>query len=72
MLVSSKVSDEVTLVYTKNERYATINLTPSNTLAGFFSGDYGSDVVISVVHPASIANQNPYENLDYKNLPESP
>jgi len=72
VLVSSKVSDEVTLVYTKNERYATINLTPSNTLAGFFSGDYGSDVVISVVHPASIANQTPYENLDYKNLPESP
>ena len=45
VLVSSKVSDEVTLVYTKNERFATINLTPSNTLAGFFSGDYGSDAV---------------------------
>ena len=72
VLVSSKVSDEITLVYTKNDRYATINLTPKNTLGGFISGDYGSDVVISVVHPASIANQNPYENLDYKNLPESP
>ena len=55
VLVSSKVSDEVTLVYTKNERYATINLTPSNTLAGFFSGDYGSDVVIEF--SSSIANQ---------------
>ena len=72
VLVSSKVSDEISLVYTKNERFATINLTPSNTVAGFFSGDYGSDVIISVVHPASIANQNPYENLNYKNLPESP
>jgi hypothetical protein len=72
VLVSSKVSDEISLVYTKNERFATINLTPTNTVAGFFSGDYGSDVVISVVHPASIANQNPYESLDYKNLPESP
>ena len=72
VLVSSKVSDEISLVYTKNERFATINLTPSNTVAGFFSGDYGSDVIISVVHPSSIANQNPYEDLNYKNLPESP
>ena len=72
VLVSSKVSEEISLVYTKNERFATINLTPTNTVAGFFSGDYGSDVVISVVHPASIANQTPFKDLDYKNLPESP
>ena len=32
----------------------------------------GSDVVISVVHPEAIADQNPYDELTYENLPESP
>ena len=40
--------------------------------AGFFAGDYGSDIDISVVHPDAIGIQNPYEALNYENLPESP
>jgi len=71
-LLSSKVGEEVTLVYTKNGRIATVDLKPSRTFAGFIQGDYGSDVVISVVHPDSISLQNPYEDLDYNNLPEVP
>ena len=71
-LLSSKVGEEVTLVYTKNGRIATIDLKPARTFAGFFQGDYGSDVVISVVHPDSISLQNPYEDLDYNNLPDMP
>jgi len=71
-LVSSKVGEEVTLVYTKNGRFATIFIAPRDTVQGFITGDYGSDVVISVVHPDAIANQNPYEDLTYENLPETP
>ena len=33
---------------------------------------YGSDVVITVVHPDAISLQNPYEDLDYSNLPDIP
>ena len=71
-LVSSKVGEEVTLVYAKNGRFATIYIAPKNTVAGFISGDYGSDIDISVVHPDAIAAQNPYGDLSYENLPESP
>jgi hypothetical protein len=71
-LISSKVGEEVTLVYSKNGRFATIFISPRNTFQGFISGDYGSDVVISVVHPEAIADQNPYDELTYENLPESP
>jgi len=71
-LISSKVGKEVTLVYAKSGRYATVYITPKNTLGGFFSGDYGSDIDISVVHPDAIAVQNPYENLNYNSLPETP
>ena len=71
-LVSSKVGEEVTLVYTKNGRFATIFIAPRDTVQGFITGDYGSDVVISVVHPDAIANQNLYEDLTYENLPETP
>ena len=35
------------------------------------TGDYGSDIDISVVHPDAIGIQNPYENLDYESLPEA-
>jgi hypothetical protein len=38
-------------------------------LGQFFSGDYGSDIVISVVHPNAIADQLPYAGLNYDNLP---
>ena len=71
-LISSKVGEEVTLVYAKNGRFATIFIAPRDTIQGFITGDYGSDVVISVVHPDAIGDQNPYEDLTYENLPESP
>jgi hypothetical protein len=71
-LVSSKVGEEVTLVYAKNGRFATIYIAPKNTVAGFISGDYGSDIDISVVHPDAISTQNPYNDLNYSNLPETP
>lgn len=71
-LISSKVGEEVTLIYFKNGRYATLEMKPRNTVAGFVAGDVGSDIVISVVHPDAIANQNPYFDLDYNNLPEVP
>ena len=71
-LVSSKVGEEVTLVYFKNGRYATLEMKPRRTAAGFIAGDVGSVIVISVVHPDAIANQNPYDDLNYSNLPEVP
>ena len=71
-LMSSKVGEEVTLVYAKGGRFATIYISPRNTVGGFVSGDYGSDIDISVVHPDAIAIQNPYEDLNYDALPELP
>ena len=71
-LISSKVGEEITLVYEKSGRYATIYLAPRGTFTGFIQGDSGSDINISVVHPNAIATQNPYEDLDYDNLPEVP
>ena len=47
-------------------------MIPRRTAAGFIAGDVGSDIVISVVHPDAISNQNPYNDLDYNNLPEVP
>ena len=72
LLISSKVAEEISLVYAKEGRYATIYITPTTGVGQFFSGDYGSDIVISVVHPDAVANQNPYNDLDYNNLPEEP
>ena len=71
-LISSKVGEEVTLVYAKNGRFATINLVPRDTVQGFVTGDYGSDINISVVHPDAIDVQNPYDQLQYEALPDSP
>ena len=71
-LISSKVGEEVTLIYFKNGRYATLEMKPRNTVGGFIAGDVGSDIVISVVHPDAISNQNPYNELNYSNLPEVP
>ena len=71
-LVSSKVGEEVTLVYSKGGRFATIYISPRNTVGGFVSGDYGSDIDIAVVHPDAIGIQNPYEDLKYNSLPEIP
>ncbi len=71
-LISSKVGEDVTLVYAKNGRFATIFIAPRGTFAGFVTGDFGSDIDISVVHPDAISEQNPYDALNYENLPESP
>lgn len=71
-LVSSKVGEEVTLVYAKSGRFATIYIAPRGTIQGFVTGDYGSDIDISVVHPDAISTQNPYDELNYSNLPEVP
>jgi hypothetical protein len=71
-LISSKVGEEVTLVYSKSGRFATLYIKPRVTVGGFIAGDIGSDIDISVVHPDAIGIQNPYEDLDYGDLPELP
>ena len=71
-LLSSKVGEEVLLVYTKNDRIATIDMKPAGGFVHFLAGDQASDIVISVIHPDSIAEQNPYSDLNYNNLPEAP
>ena len=71
-LVSSKVGEEITLVYTKEGRYATIDISPKTNFESFIQGSYGSDVMISMVHPDAIAVQNPYQGLEYENLPDAP
>jgi hypothetical protein len=71
-LASSKVGAEITLVYTKEGRYATIDITPKENLASMIQGSYGSDIMISIIHPDAIAVQNPYQELNYDNLPNTP
>ncbi len=71
-LASSKVGEEISLIYTKDGRYASIYITPKSGLGSFFSGSPGSDIIISIVHPEAIDMQNPYEDLNYDNLPEVP
>ena len=71
-LASSKVGEEISLIYTKDGRYASIYITPKTGLGSFVSGSWGSDIIISVVHPDAIDIQNPYEDLNYDNLPEVP
>lgn len=71
-LASSKVGEEISLIYTKDGRYASIYITPKTGIGSFISGSYGSDIIISVVHPEAIDMQNPYEDLNYDNLPKVP
>ena len=71
-LVSSKVGEEITMVYTKDGRYATIDISPKTNFESFIQGSYGSDIMISVVHPDAIAVQNPYQGLNYNDLPVLP
>ena len=47
-------------------------MKPRRTVTGFIAGDVGRDIVISVVHPDAISDQNPYDDLNYSNLPEVP
>ncbi|MDC0942026.1 hypothetical protein OAS63_02130 [Gammaproteobacteria bacterium] len=72
ILASSEVGEDISLIYTKDGRYANIHITPKTGIGSFFSGSYGSDIIISVVHPEAIDLQNPYEDLRYENLPEIP
>ena len=62
-LVSSKVGEEITMVYTKEGRYATINITPQAGVTGFVMGSQSSDIIVSVVHPAAVDLQNPFEGI---------
>ena len=71
-LASSKVGEEINLVYTKDGRYATIDISPKENLASMIQGSYGSDIMISIIHPDAIAVQNPYQELNYDNLPSAP
>ena len=71
-LASSKVSEEISLIYTKAGRFANIYITPKSSIGSFISGSYGSDIIISVVHPVEIDLQNPYEDLEYDKLPDIP
>ena len=71
-LISSKVGEEITLVYFKSGRYATMELKPSRSIGGFITGTVVTDIIISVVHPDAISDQNPYDDLNYNNLPEVP
>ncbi len=71
-LASSKVGEEIALIYVKDGRYANIYITPKKGLSSFISGNYGSDIVISIVHPDAIELQNPYKGLNYNNLPDIP
>jgi hypothetical protein len=66
------VGEEITLVYTKDGRYATIDISPKTNFQSFVEGSYGSDIMISMVHPDAIAIQNPYGDLNYNNLPGAP
>lgn len=50
-LVSSRISEEVTLIYSKNGGFATIYISPRRNFGGFFSGDIKSKIEISIVHP---------------------
>jgi hypothetical protein len=45
------VGGEITMVYTKDGRFATIDITPKKDFESFIQGSYGSDIMISVVHP---------------------
>ena len=71
-LASSKVGEEISLIYTKDGRYASVYITPKTGVGSFISGSYGSNIIVSVVHPEAIDMQNPYEDLNYDNLPEVP
>lgn len=71
-LESSQVGEEISLVYSKDNRYANIYIKPKTGLGSLMSGSYGSDITISLIHPEAIDVQNPYKDLNYDNLPEDP
>jgi hypothetical protein len=59
ILKSSRVGETITLVYLKNQRYITFEITPKTNFMSFMKGDYASDIEISIVNPDSNAPQIP-------------
>ena len=59
ILKSSRVGETITLVYLKNQRYVTFEITPKTNFMSFMKGDYASDIEISIVNPDSSAPQIP-------------
>ena len=62
-LISSTVAEEIVLIYTKDGRYATIEIVKAGESSGWFGGESNSHINISVVHPSAIQQQNPYMSL---------
>ena len=59
ILKSSRVGETITLVYLKNQRYVTFEITPKTNFMSFMKGDYASDIEISIVNPNSNTTQIP-------------
>jgi hypothetical protein len=59
ILKSSRVGETITLVYLKNQRYVTFEITPKTNFMSFMKGDYASDIEISIVNPNSNTPQIP-------------
>ena len=68
-LMSSKVGEEITLIYFKNGRYATLEMQPKRSLGGFIAGSVGSSINISISHPDSVTLENPFLGLT-ENIPD--
>ena len=68
-LMSSKVGEEITLIYFKNGRYATLEMRPKRTFGGFVAGSVGSSINISISHPDSVTLENPFLGLT-ENIPD--
>ena len=62
-LMSSKVGEEITLIYFKNGRYATLGMRPKRSFGGFIAGSVGSSINISISHPDSVTLENPFLGL---------
>ena len=62
-LMSSKVAEEITLIYFKNGRYATLEMQPKRSFGGFIAGNVGSSINISISHPDSVTLENPFLGL---------
>ena len=61
-LISSTVAEEIVLTYTKDGRYATIEILKTSDLYAI-SSSANSVITISVVHPNAVQQQNPYAPL---------
>ena len=68
-LMSSKVAEEITLIYFKNGRYATLEMQPKRSFGGFIAGNVGSSINISISHPDSVTLENPFLGLT-ENIPD--